>query len=97
MLVATLMRYEAPTYGDYHYDVWGNVFGWAIALVSLIPIPVVAVHQLWHAKGTFKEVTHLPCVFAFRYGCFCFPFILLKNVCVHHHHYSHYLYRHLAA
>ena len=56
MLVVTLIKYKPPTYGDYHYDEWGSLFGWCIALVSLVPIPVVGLLQLWKGKGTILEV-----------------------------------------
>ncbi|XP_070201024.1 sodium- and chloride-dependent glycine transporter 2-like [Littorina saxatilis] len=55
LLVVTLMEYRTPTYGDYHYDVWGNVFGWTVALVSFIPIPLVAMQQLYKAKGSLLQ------------------------------------------
>nr|KAG5707154.1 hypothetical protein BaRGS_017838 [Batillaria attramentaria] len=55
ILVFLLTRYKPPTYGDYEYDEWASVFGWIIATVSFVPIPVVAVYQLYHAQGSFLQ------------------------------------------
>ncbi|KAK7498989.1 hypothetical protein BaRGS_00009798 [Batillaria attramentaria] len=55
LLVATLLQYQPPTYGDYYYGLGGNVFGWFVATVSFVPIPVVAVYQLYHARGTLLQ------------------------------------------
>ncbi|XP_070200526.1 sodium- and chloride-dependent glycine transporter 2-like [Littorina saxatilis] len=55
LLVFTLMRYEAPSIGDYTYDSWGNTIGWMIATGSFLPIPAMAVYQLIRAKGSFLQ------------------------------------------
>nr|KAG5685713.1 hypothetical protein BaRGS_027978 [Batillaria attramentaria] len=55
LFVFTLMRYKPPTYGDYHYDVWGSVLGWIVAAVSFVPIPAVVVYKLYRAKGTLLQ------------------------------------------
>ena len=54
--MVTLARYQPPTYGDYHYDTWAIVIGWAIATLSFVPVPVVALYQLAAAKGSLLQV-----------------------------------------
>uniref|UniRef100_A0A0B6ZDJ3 Transporter n=2 Tax=Arion vulgaris TaxID=1028688 RepID=A0A0B6ZDJ3_9EUPU len=49
------------TYGEeYTYPSWAIAFGWILAVLSVVPIPVVAVVQIYRAKGTLWErVKHL--------------------------------------
>ena len=56
LLAFTLAKYEAPTYGDYHYDTFATVFGWIVASISFIPIPVVAGWMLYRARGSLIQV-----------------------------------------
>ena len=56
-MVFTFANYTAPTIGDYSYDTFGNAIGWTIAMMSVIPIPVVAIYQLCKAKGSFLQVS----------------------------------------
>ena len=45
-----------PTYGDYTYPDGAIIVGWIVAFMSLIPIPVLAAHELLTRKGSFLEV-----------------------------------------
>lgn len=50
-------HYEPITYGDYQYSVGAQTFGWSIALISIVSIPIGAVHTLVKTPGkTLKEV-----------------------------------------
>ena len=57
MFVSTMIKYRPPTYGSYQYDAWGSAFGWFIALLSLVPVPLVAVYQLYTAQGSLLQVS----------------------------------------
>jgi hypothetical protein len=42
---------------DYIYPVWAEIFGWCIALLSIIAIPLGAIHAIYKADGNnFIEV-----------------------------------------
>lgn len=36
---------------DYVYPVWAEIIGWCIALLSIIPIPLGAIHAVHKADG----------------------------------------------
>ncbi|KAL8613908.1 hypothetical protein ACOMHN_032898 [Nucella lapillus] len=55
LLIVTLVKYRPPSYGVYEYDGLATAFGWMIALVSFIPIPIMAVYQLMKAKGSLAQ------------------------------------------
>ena len=44
--------YSAVTYGDYTLPTFAQTFGWVVALISIIAIPLGAVHSVLKAKGT---------------------------------------------
>ena len=43
-----------PAYGDYSYPRWAVACGWCVGIVSLIPIPVVAVMELRKQNGPIQ-------------------------------------------
>ncbi|KAL8621578.1 hypothetical protein ACOMHN_026249 [Nucella lapillus] len=55
LLVVTLATYEAPSYGDYRYDMWATVIGWFIAVTPFIPIPAMAVTSLVRTQGSLLQ------------------------------------------
>ncbi|KAK7498960.1 hypothetical protein BaRGS_00009769, partial [Batillaria attramentaria] len=55
LTICTWVRYTTPTYGDYEYGSGGVAFGWCVAIVSFLPVPVVAVYQLYKSKGTLLQ------------------------------------------
>jgi hypothetical protein len=49
--------YKPAKYGDYYYPIWADALGWGMALLSILPIPIVAAYKLITAQGsTFSEV-----------------------------------------
>ncbi|XP_071088598.1 sodium- and chloride-dependent GABA transporter 1-like [Haliotis cracherodii] len=54
-LVFTLAFYKPPTYGEYHYPGSAVIFGWFIALVSVVPIPVTMVIQILKMEGSLSQ------------------------------------------
>ena len=55
---------DRPTYGDYIYPEGAIVVGWIIAFISLIPIPVLAIHELCTREGPFVEVSGYSSLFS---------------------------------
>lgn len=51
IFVYNIVNYEELTYGDYKYPTAGLAFGWFLALLSMICIPIRAAYVLWHAEG----------------------------------------------
>ncbi|XP_076436209.1 sodium-dependent dopamine transporter-like [Babylonia areolata] len=55
LLIITFLNYTPPTLGDYVYGPGGTAFGWCVAFSSFLPIPAVALHQLWKAEGSLIQ------------------------------------------
>ncbi|KAK3697426.1 hypothetical protein RRG08_031190 [Elysia crispata] len=51
VFVSIVLVYKPPTYEGYHYKAWGEALGWFMASVSFVPVPVMAVHQVWKTRG----------------------------------------------
>lgn len=61
-MVSGVAQHKSTRYGKYTYPVWSEVLGLGIALVSVIWIPVGAIHELCSTKGSFLQVrTRLRC------------------------------------
>ena len=52
-----VVQVSEPTYGEYIYPRWAIAYGWFLATVSLLPIPIFAVMELRKQKGSLKEVS----------------------------------------
>ena len=52
-----MFQVTEATYGDYSYPRWAIAYGWCVGIVSLVPIPVVAVMEVRKQKGSFLEVS----------------------------------------
>ncbi|KAM9830991.1 sodium- and chloride-dependent creatine transporter 1-like isoform 2-T2 [Syngnathus typhle] len=51
-----LMNYQRLTYNKlYIYPWWGELFGWTLALSSMLCIPLTVVYKLLRANGSFRE------------------------------------------
>jgi hypothetical protein len=57
--IFSLTDMKRVRYGkDYVYPLWAELVGWSIALLSIIAIPLGAVHAIYNADGnTFIQVT----------------------------------------
>ena len=53
----SISQWSGVSYNDYKYPPWAEFLGWVIALSSMLFIPGVAIWQLYHAPGTFMEVS----------------------------------------
>uniref|UniRef100_A0A8B9HG62 Transporter n=1 Tax=Astyanax mexicanus TaxID=7994 RepID=A0A8B9HG62_ASTMX len=57
-----LVNYKRLVYnGVYVYPWWGEMVGWALALSSMLCIPLTVLYKILHCKGSLIEVsTHVP-------------------------------------
>jgi len=62
-LIVTLVNYDHPTYKGYIYPQYIGFVGMMIALVSVIPVPALAVYQLITSRGSTVQVSNLPKMF----------------------------------
>uniref|UniRef100_A0A131XBQ1 Transporter n=1 Tax=Hyalomma excavatum TaxID=257692 RepID=A0A131XBQ1_9ACAR len=58
IFVSSIIQYRPPVYAKtYFYPWWGELIGWFMALVSMMMIPIYAIHYLVSAKGSlFKRL-----------------------------------------
>ena len=62
VFIATLVKYQTPTYEGVPYPGWAVFLGWAMAFMSVIMVPGFAIHHVgsktnWTFKG--KRMTYL--------------------------------------
>ncbi|XP_050405144.2 sodium- and chloride-dependent glycine transporter 1 isoform X2 [Patella vulgata] len=55
ILLFTLIKYELPTYNDYHYPTYATGIGWFVAIISALPIPIWMVKEILGQKGTLVQ------------------------------------------
>uniref|UniRef100_A0A3Q2PLJ1 Si:ch211-225b11.1 n=1 Tax=Fundulus heteroclitus TaxID=8078 RepID=A0A3Q2PLJ1_FUNHE len=55
VLGSSIVQYTPPRYGEYMYPTWAEFVGWVITLVSIIWIPLCAVHELYTSKGSLLQ------------------------------------------
>nr|WLN44343.1 AAT2 [Sinonovacula rivularis] len=48
-------QYEPPAYDGYRYPYLAKVMGNILAIIPVIPLPLVMVYEIWHAKGSFIQ------------------------------------------
>lgn len=66
-----MVNYKPLTYNTvYTYPIWGEALGWALALSSMLCIPVTVLYKLLRCKGSLREVSLLTLVqlFMFAFG-----------------------------
>lgn len=56
ILIFSIVDYEVVDYNGYVYPPWAEALGWCFAMVSIVCIPIGAIHALVTSKGTLKEV-----------------------------------------
>ncbi|KAH9489848.1 Sodium- and chloride-dependent glycine transporter 1 [Bulinus truncatus] len=61
LLVTSLMSYEAPTFEGYHYSDGAVAFGWVIAVIWFLPVPLVAAGQLLTTSGSILKRLRAVC------------------------------------
>ncbi|XP_078589306.1 sodium- and chloride-dependent GABA transporter 1-like [Branchiostoma floridae x Branchiostoma japonicum] len=55
IMVFGFIQYTPVRYGSYYYPGWGQGIGWAIASLSIICLPIGAIHALMKEKGGFVQ------------------------------------------
>ncbi|XP_070992609.1 sodium- and chloride-dependent GABA transporter ine-like [Oncorhynchus clarkii lewisi] len=56
ILISSIVQYTPARYGkSYTYPVWAEVVGWGISLVSIVWIPLGALHEICRNKGTLMQ------------------------------------------
>lgn len=61
IFVFTFVDYESSTYGDYKFPGWADGIGWFLAVMMVIPIPIVILYKIGYADSylSVREVcTH---------------------------------------
>ncbi|XP_061907295.1 sodium- and chloride-dependent GABA transporter 1 [Entelurus aequoreus] len=53
ILMSSIIHYTPVQYGQYKYPLWAEWVGWCVSLVSLIWIPIGAIHEICSNKGSF--------------------------------------------
>ncbi|KAF0033854.1 hypothetical protein F2P81_013920 [Scophthalmus maximus] len=56
ILISSLVQYTPVHYGKYTYPVWAELLGWCVSLVSIVWIPLGAVHEICSNKGSFLQI-----------------------------------------
>lgn len=78
MFLFHVVNYKPLTYNTvYTYPIWGEALGWALALSSMLCIPVTVLYKLLRCKGSLREVSVHGCwhVCSLAFSCFCLLFI----------------------
>lgn len=60
LLITTLLIYRPPSYEGYEYGTGAVAFGWIVASVTFVPVPVYAIYILCKTEGSFLQVTASP-------------------------------------
>ncbi|XP_041854310.1 sodium- and chloride-dependent GABA transporter ine [Melanotaenia boesemani] len=55
ILTSSIVQYTPPHYGNYWYPLWAQLVGWGISLVSVVWIPLGAIHEICNNKGTLVQ------------------------------------------
>ncbi|MED6269955.1 hypothetical protein CHARACLAT_004805 [Characodon lateralis] len=55
ILGSSIVQYTPPRYGKYIYPVWAKLVGWVISLVSIVWIPLCAIHEIYNSKGSLLQ------------------------------------------
>ncbi|KAG8012023.1 Sodium-and chloride-dependent GABA transporter 1 [Nibea albiflora] len=55
ILFSSIIQYTPAKYGKYTYPLWAEWVGWLVSLVSVVWIPLGAIHELCKNKGSFLQ------------------------------------------
>ncbi|MBN3316730.1 INE protein, partial [Atractosteus spatula] len=57
IFISSVVQYTPARYGKtYTYPVWAEVLGWFISLISIVWIPLGALHTIYYNEGTLLQV-----------------------------------------
>uniref|UniRef100_A0A8C3G8U3 Transporter n=1 Tax=Cyclopterus lumpus TaxID=8103 RepID=A0A8C3G8U3_CYCLU len=57
ILISSIVYYTPAHYGKYTYPAWAEGVGWAVSLVSIVWIPLGAIHEVSSHKGSLLQVS----------------------------------------
>lgn len=58
MFLFHVVNFKPLTYNTvYTYPWWGEMFGWGLALSSMLCIPLTVLYKLLRSNGSFREVS----------------------------------------
>lgn len=55
ILISSIIQYTPVQYEKYKYPVWADAVGWCISLVSIVWIPLGAIHEIYSNKGSLLQ------------------------------------------
>ncbi|XP_010769878.1 sodium- and chloride-dependent GABA transporter 1-like [Notothenia coriiceps] len=55
ILIASIVQYTPAHYETYIYPKWAEGVGWGVSLVSIVWIPIGAIHEICSTKGSFLQ------------------------------------------
>ena len=56
ILLGSITQWKRLSYDGYVYPDWAQAVAWLLALCSFVAIPVRAISEIVHHKGSFREV-----------------------------------------
>lgn len=56
ILIFNSFQMSEPSYGDYTYPQWGIGIGWGLAILPMLPIPLVAIVLISRENGPLLQV-----------------------------------------
>ncbi|KAG7244077.1 hypothetical protein INR49_006239 [Caranx melampygus] len=60
ILISSIIQYTPVKYGKYSYPLWAEWVGWGVSLVSVVWIPLGAIHEICNNKGSFLQLCSKP-------------------------------------
>ncbi|XP_039658657.1 sodium- and chloride-dependent GABA transporter 1 isoform X1 [Perca fluviatilis] len=55
ILISSIVQYTPAHYEKYTYPGWAEVVGWGVSLVSIVWIPLGAIHEIYSNKGSLLQ------------------------------------------
>ncbi|XP_053305542.1 sodium-dependent noradrenaline transporter [Spea bombifrons] len=55
IVIVSIVTYKPLTYDEYKFPPWANRTGWAIALSSMLLVPIYIIYKFLTVKGSFKK------------------------------------------
>ncbi|MEE6520479.1 hypothetical protein FKM82_018364 [Ascaphus truei] len=55
VVIVSIVTFKPLTYDEYVYPHWANRAGWAVAMSSMILVPVYIIYKFLTVRGTFKQ------------------------------------------
>ncbi|CAH2324783.1 sodium-dependent noradrenaline transporter [Pelobates cultripes] len=55
VVIVSIITYKPLTYDEYKFPLWANQTGWAVALSSMILVPIYIIYKFLTVQGSFKE------------------------------------------